>query len=303
MNTQWPTLSYEDAKETYQTLHLFTQVVGKIKLAKHPWINHSWHVTFLVTPLGLTTSTIPDSHKNFEIDFDFIEHKLNIITSDRNIRTFGLKGLSVADFYFKIINALKELDIKVDISTTPCEMETVIPFEKDTEHATYVPLHVEALHHALLRTQDVLMVFRSEFNGKCSPIHFFWGSFDLAVSRFSGRKAPLHPGGIPHLPDKVVQEAYSQEVFSCGFWPGNEMVPYAALYCYIYPEPEGFNIAKVEPSDAFYHKDLREFILPYESARKSEIPEKQILAFLQSTYEQAANLSDWNRAILETASM
>jgi hypothetical protein len=300
MNTNWPRLSYEAAKETYATLHLFTQIVGKIRLGKLPWINHSWHVTLLVTPFGLTTSDITANDQHFQIDLNFTEHQLIILTSTGQSRRFSLAGISVADFYHKIMEALGELNIDVKINLVPNEIADAVPFNQDYSHATYNPEQVKALHLALLRAQQVLLKFRAGFRGKCSPVHFFWGSFDLAVSRFSGREAPEHPGGVPNLPDWVAQEAYSHEVYSCGFWPGNEMVPYAAFYAYIYPEPKGFKEAKANPEAAFYHPDLGEFILPYETVQQAADPEKTLLEFLQSTYAAAADLAQWDRTALET---
>ncbi|PRY16545.1 hypothetical protein CLV24_101392 [Pontibacter ummariensis] len=299
MKTSWPTLSYAEAKETYKTLHLWTQIIGKIKLAKQPWINHSWHITLFVTPTGLTTADIPDDEQHFQADFNFIRHQLEIKTSEGQVRSFRLEGLSVADFYAKVMGSLRELKIEANINLIPNEMEEVIPFDQDHIHATYTPEHAAALHQALLQAQDVLSQFRAEFKGKCSPVHFFWGSFDLAVSRFSGREAPQHPGGVPHLPDWVAQEAYSHEVCSCGFWPGNEAVPFAAFYSYIYPAPEGFERASVQPDKAYYHQELGEFILPYEAVQQAQDPSSTLLAFLRSTYEAAAELGQWDRKSLE----
>ena len=299
METEWPELSYASAKSTYETLHLWTQIIGKIKLTKLPWINHSWHVTLLVTPTGFTTSDLRHEDQHFQIDFDLINHQLNIITNTGQSRAFALAGLSVASFYEKVVSALQELNIKININLLPNEVEKAIPFNKDTAHASYQPEHVTALHKALLSAQDVLTQFRAGFNGKCSPVHFYWGSFDLAVSRFSGREAPLHPGGIPNLPDRVVQEAYSHEVCSCGFWPGNEAVPFAAFYSYIYPEPAGYKNAKVKPDAAYYDKSLGEFILPYQEVQQAANPTSTLLDFLQSTYEAAADLAHWDRKSFE----
>ncbi|RAU82459.1 DUF5996 family protein [Pontibacter arcticus] len=299
MQNTWPALSYADAKATYETLHLWTQIIGKIKLAKLPWLNHSWHVTLLVTPTGLTTSTLPAGKGYFQVDFDLVSHQLNITTSTGKSHTFVLESMAVADFYHKVISALQELGIEVSLNTMPNELEHPIPFEEDYTHATYHPKQVENLHKALLLAQDVMQQFRVKFTGKCSPVHFFWGSFDLAVSRFSGKTAPAHPGGVPNLPDWVAQEAYSHEVCSCGFWPGSEAVPFAAFYTYIYPEPEGYKTAAVKPEAAYYHTALGEFILPYEAVQNSENPTAILSDFLQSTYETAANLAKWDRKALE----
>lgn len=296
----WPELSYEDAKETYETIHLWTQIVGKIKLTNLPWINHSWHVTLFVTPLGLTTGNIPGENKYFQINFDFLHHHLQVITSKKEEQTFDLRSLSVASCYTSILTSLKEFGIDCKINPVPNEMEAPTPFHLDRRHATYDPKHASDLREALLMANEVLTQFRAAFTGKCSPVHFFWGSFDLAVSRFSGKKAPLHPGGIPNLPDWVAQEAYSHEVSSCGFWPGNSAVPFAAFYNYIYPEPEGFKDSAIKPESAYYDKTLREFILPYQDVRQATNPSKTLLDFLHSTYEAAANLSRWDRNNLET---
>jgi hypothetical protein len=295
MKKEWPKLSFADARATYETLHLWTQIVGKIRLVKTPWINHSWHVTLYVTPTGLTTSDIMDADKHFQIDFDFLQHQLQIKTSAGEARTFGLEELSVASCYKNVLAALREFGIQADIHPIPNELENLMPFHKDKTHATYDPKHAAALHQALLQTHAVFTQFRAEFKGKCSPVHFFWGSFDLAVSRFSGRDAPKHPGGVPNLPDWVAQEAYSQEVCSSGFWPGNEAFPFAAFYSYIYPEPDGFKNASIKPKQAYYHQELREFILPYDAVQQADDPSSMLLDFLHSTYEAAAELAQWDR--------
>ena len=299
MQNQWPTLSYEKGKDTYATMHMWTQIVGKIKLALVPWINHSWHVTLHVTPTGLSTHEMPYKNKNFQIDFDLIAHQLKVITSDGQHREFDLQGNSVADFYRKLFAVLKDLDIDVEINTMPVEMEDVTPFEKDTKNATYDKDQASALHLALLKMQNVLTHMRCNYVGKCSPVHFFWGSFDLAVSRFSGRTAPKHPGGIPNLPDWVAEEAYSHEVASLGFWPGSEALPEAAFYAYVYPEPKGYKEAEVKPKGAYYHKALSEFVLPYSIVQQSSDPESALMEFLDSTYEAAATLAEWDRKALE----
>lgn len=299
MKRTWPILSYHDAKDTYQTWHLWTQIIGKIKLVKLPWINHSWHVTLVVTPTGLTTGSLPDVQQSFQIDFNLIHHQLHITTQNGQSRQFGLPGLSVAGFYQQVLAALGELGLEASINTVPNEMEEAIPFDQDTEHKTYIPQQAAAFHQALLLAQDLLTQFRAGFLGKCSPVHFFWGGFDLAVTRFSGRKAPRHPGGVPHLPDWVAQEAYSHEVSSCGFWPGNAAFPAAAFYAYSYPEPPGYKDATVAPQGAYYHPELREFILPYELVQQSRDPEKAVLDFLHSTYGAAADLAHWDRENLE----
>ena len=295
----WPELSFEEAKETYQTIHLWTQIAGKIKLSKMPWINHSWHVTLSVSPFGLTTGNIPDQQQHFQINFDFIKHQLQIITSSGAERVFTFADLSVAAFYRNLLATLQELGISAKINKVPNELIDPIPFHQDEQHNTYNPMHAANLHGALLCSNEVLNQFRAEFIGKCSPVHFFWGSFDLAVSRFSGRKAPAHPGGVPNLPDWVVREAYSHEVSSCGFWPGNEAVPFAAFYSYIYPEPPGYKSFPIKPPSGFYHKDLGEFILPYKEVQQAANPAQTLLDFLRSTYEAGAETANWDRENLE----
>lgn len=299
MIQKWPNLSYPNGKASFETLQLFTQIVGKIKLATLPWVNHSWHITLYISPRGLTTYYIPHNTLNFQIDFDFISHHLEISTDKGEIKMFSLKGISVADFYKKIFQLLHELGIDIKIRPIPAEIMDPIPFEKDTIHATYDEEQVTAFHKALLRIQGVFMEFRSIFKGKSSPIHFFWGGFDLALSFFSGKRAPKHSGGIPGMPDWVAEEAYSREVSSCGFWPGNEMFPAPAFYCYLYPEPDGYKTAEIEPSAAYYDTSLGEFILPYSDVQKSKNPDKMLLEFLKSTYHLGANLAKWDRDILE----
>ena len=295
----WPPLPFLEWQATCETLHMWTQVVGKIRLVRTPWINHSWHTPFYLTSRGLTTSPIPYEGRSVEIEFDFIDHHLRIETSDGKVSAIPLRSRPVADFYQAVLAGLAEIGIDVRIRTTPCEVSDAIPFEKDVAHATYVPEHANRFFRALVQADRVLKEFRGRFIGKCSPVHFFWGSFDLACTRFSGRRAPAHPGGVPNLPDWVVRDAYSHEVSSCGFWPGNAQLPKAAFYSYAYPEPPGFSAAKVEPSGALYDSTLGEFILPYDDVRRSESPDAMLLAFLQTTYEAAANLGAWDRPALE----
>ncbi len=299
MKSNWPVLSYQEAKETYATVLLWTQIIGKIKIKTMPWINHSWHVTLLVTPTGLTTGNIPYGEQYFQIDFDFIIHELKITCHTGHWRQFSLLNQSVASFYQTTLQMLAELNIHVKINPIPNELAEVIPFPQDTRHATYQPEQIVRLHQALLQVQRVLIQFRADFVGKCSPVHFFWGGFDLAVSRFSGRLGPKHPGGVPNLPDWVAQEAYSHEVSSCGFWPGNDSLPEAAFYAYIYPEPAGFGQALISPDAAYYHATLREFILPYQAVQQAPDPDQMLLKFLTTTYSAAANLANWDRKALE----
>jgi len=292
----WPSLSYAAWKDTYATLLLWTQIVGKIRLVQTPWVNHSWHVVYYVTARGLSTSPIRHGERVFQIDFDFIDHQLIILTGEGQRRTLRLEPRSVADFYQALMAQLAELDLRVAINTTPNELEEAIPFETDQKHRSYDPDAVRRFFAALLQADRLLKQFRAGFSGKCSPVHFFWGGFDLAVTRFSGRPAPEHPGGVPHLPDRVAREAYSHEVSSCGFWPGNELLPEAAFYAYAYPEPEGFSDAAIA-LPGYYHRDLREFILPYDGVREAASPDGLVLDFLQRTYEAAATLGRWDEAV------
>jgi len=295
----WPSLPFEAWSDTCATLHLWTQIVGKVRLTLSPWWNHSWHVTLYVTARGLTTSPIPYGNRTFQIDFDFIDHRLLVETSDGRSGGFPLEPQSVAAFYSRLMNELAKLDIQVSIRKQPNEVADPIRFDQDELHRAYDAPYVHRFWQILVQADRVFKEFRGGFLGKCSPVHFFWGAPDLAVTRFSGRKAPLHPGGIPHLPDTVTQEAYSQEVSSCGFWPGGGPIPYPAFYSYAYPEPAGFSKAIVKPVDAFYSPDFREFILAYDFVRQVSSPDQLLLEFLQSTYAAAANLAKWDRAALE----
>jgi hypothetical protein len=271
----WPELPTATWRDTYATLQLWTQIVGKIRLALSPWLNHSWHVTLYVTARGLSTSPIPYGAGNFEIEFDLLDHALKITASDGGRQQFPLAGHSVASFYAAVMAALAELGIQVTIDEMPNELPDPIRLSQDTVHASY------------------------DAEGKASPVHFFWGSFDLAVTRFSGRRAPRHPGGVPHLSDAVTCEAYSHEVSSAGFWPGGGVIEYPAFYSYAYPEPEGFRTTRVRPEAAFFNETLGEFILPYDAVRTAADPDRALLDFLQSTYEAAANAAKWDRDALE----
>jgi uncharacterized protein DUF5996 len=297
----WPELPTAAWRETAETLQLWTQIVGKIRLAHTPWLNHSWHVTLYVTARGLTTSPIPDGARCFQIDFDFIDHLLRISTSDGATRQFALAGKSVAGFYAAIMAELAGLGIHVTIDEMPNELPEPIYFSQDTKHASYDPDAVRRFFQILVSADRVFKQFRTGFLGKASPVHFFWGSFDLAVTRFSGRRAPRHPGGVPHLPDDVVCEAYSHEVSSAGFWPGSGAIDYPAFYSYAYPEPAGFRTTKVRPDAALFSEALGEFILPYDAVRTAAAPDQALLDFLQSTYEAAANAAKWDRDALECA--
>jgi len=296
----WPALPFAAWQDSCATLQLWTQIVGKIRLAQTPWLNHSWHTTLYVTARGLTTSLIPYGSRTFSLDFDFVEHQLLIRTDGGAQRSVALRPRSVADFYAATKQALRELGIDVRISRQPNEIPGAVPFDQDTVHAFYDAHYVQRFWRVLVQVDRVFKAFRTGFVGKVSPVHFFWGSFDLAVTRFSGRRAPLHPGGIPNLPDAVVREAYSHEVSSAGFWPGGGDVD-AAFYSYAYPEPPGFAAAKVAPAPAAYSDQLKEFLLPYEAVRIAPDPDSVLMAFLISNYEAAANLGQWDRAALECA--
>lgn len=296
----WPALPYLDWKDSCATLHLWTQVVGKIRLAQTPWVNHSWHVPLYVTTRGLTTSPIPYKSGAFEIEFDFIDHVLWLRTSEGHSRQIVLKPMTVAAFYGTVIADLKLLGIDVAIDVIPNEIPDAIPFPEDTVHRAYDPPAAHAFWRILLSSTLVLSHFRTAFLGKVSPVHFFWGSFDLAVTRFSGRRAPSHPGGVPNLPDTVAREAYSHEVSSAGFWPGGGgAIEEPTFYSYAYPGPDGFADAKVQPAEAYFHKTLGEFVLPYDAVRKAADPAAALMEFLQSTYDAAADLGRWDRRALE----
>jgi hypothetical protein len=295
----WPDLPYEHWKETYATLHLWTQIVGKIRLARTPWVNHSWHVPLYVTARGLTTSAIPYDERVFELAFDFVDHALVLQVSDGTEQRVPLHSRTVADFYASVITTLEEAGLPVSIDRVPNEVPEAIAFDEDTTHSTYDAKYAQRFWRILLQVHRVFAEFRTSFLGKCSPVHFFWGSFDLAVTRFSGRTAPLHPGGVPHLPDSIVREAYSHEVSSAGFWPGGAGVEYPAFYSYAYPEPRGFRTASVHPSEAFFSEALNEFVLPYDAVRTALDPDDALFAFLQSTYEAAADAAQWDRRALE----
>jgi hypothetical protein len=296
----WPDLPYAAWKDTRDTLQLLTQIVGKIRLALTPWLNHSWHVVLYVTSRGLTTSPIPYGSGAFQIDFDFGDHVLWVRTSGGHFRQIMLAPMPVGEFYLELLAALAELGIEVRINPMPCEIANCIPLDEDRTHASYDPDYAIRFWRVLLSSYEVLSQFRTGFIGKASPVHFFWGSFDLAVTRFSGRRAPPHPGGVPHLPNAVAREAYSHEVSSAGFWPGGGgPIDYPAYYSYAYPAPEGFASARVRPADAFFSKELGEFLLPYDAVRTAADPKAALMEFLQSTYEAAANLAGWDRAALE----
>lgn len=296
----WPALPYDAWRDACTTLHLWTQIAGKVRLALTPWVNHSWHATLYVTARGLTTSLIPyPDGRALQIDFDFIDHALLVRTSDGAERRLPLTPRPVADFHDGLLAALAELGMPVRIHGRPNETPDPIPFREDREHAAYDAEYAQRFWRALLQVDRVFKQFRTRYLGKVSPVHLFWGSFDLAVTRFSGRRAPLHPGGALHLPDDVTREAYSHEVSSAGFWPGGGGIDYPAFYSYAYPAPEGFASAPVRPAAAFFHEGMREFVLPYDAIRTADAPDETLLEFLQSTYEAAAEAGAWDREALE----
>jgi hypothetical protein len=296
----WPSLPFAEWRDTCATLHMWTQIIGKIRLAQAPLINHWWQVPLYVTSRGLTTSPIPYGERMFQIGFDFIAHRLTIETSDGTTDGFALRPIAVADFYGEVMRRLRGLGLDIRIWTIPVEIPDPIPFEQDRIHAAYDPDYANRFWRVLVQADRVFTAFRARFLGKVSPVHFFWGSFDLAVTRFSGRRAPPHPGA-PNVADKVTREAYSHEVSSCGFWPGGAGMEQPVFYSYAYPQPAGFGDAPVRPSAAFYGRDLGEFILPYDDVRQAAAPDEMLLDFLQSTYEAAAALAQWDRAELERA--
>lgn len=293
----WPRLKLADWTATRETLHMWTQIVGKIRMARAPLLNHWWQVTLYVTPRGLTTSAVPYRDGAFDIEFDFVEHRLRLRSSDGGSRTVPLEPKSVADFYAETMAALDELAIEAPIQASPNEVATAIPFAEDHQNASYDPDAVHLFWRQLLQADRVLGEFRSHFTGKVSPVHFFWGAMDLACTRFSGRPAPPHPGGAPNCPDWVMVEGYSGELSSAGFWPGGGEE--GAFYSYAYPEPPGFRDHPVTPKEAAYNQEMGEFLLPYEAVATARNPEQTLKDFLQSTYEAAAEKANWDRRALE----
>ena len=294
----WPDMPFAAWSDTVATLHLWTQIVGKTRLALTPWVNHGWQVPLYVSARGLTTSPIPFGNEILEIEFDFIGHCLVARTSRGEERALALEPQTVADFYARYMDVLTDIGVPVAINEMPNELANPIRFSQDRVHAAYDAAAARRFWRALVQIDRVLKRFRSGFLGKSSPVHFFWGSFDLAVTRFSGRAAPLHPGGVPGLPDAVTREAYSHEVSSAGFWPGNAAFPQAAFYSYAYPEPAGFR-DRVVTSGAHFDDALHEFILPYGTVRSATDPDALLLDFLSSTYAAAADAGNWDRAALE----
>ncbi len=295
----WPALHYPDLKDTLATLHLWMQMVGKIRLRQMPWINHSWHVSLYVSPRGLTTGSVPYEQGVFNLEFDCLQNQLTLTTSTGHQANLSLSDGTIADFYQRLLTLLQQAGIVVEIHPRPNEMEPAVPFNQDHQARSYNPDHAHTVWQALIRIHNVFTRFRADFIGKVSPVHLFWGAFDLAVTRFSEREAPLHPGGAPNIPLAVMQEAYSHEVSSAGFWPGNPDFPEAAFYSYCYPTPDAFKKQPVRPDDAYYHPELGEFILPYAAVQQTDDPDAMLMDFVRTTYAAAANTGNWDRDALE----
>ena len=298
-NPAWPALPFADWADTCETLHRWTQIIGKVRLRLMPWTNHGWHVTLYVTPRGLSTGNMPYGTRAAQIDLDLVTHELRIITSTGDGRTIPLRAVSVARFYVELFAALHEMGIEVTINPIPNELPDTTPLDRDQLHGEYDPEAAARFANALVQIERVFTKFRARFRGKCSPVHFFWGSFDLAVTRFSGGAAPTHPGGVMNLPDWVTREAYCHEVCSAGFWPGSADAPDPIFYTYAYPEPVGFASMSVEPGEARYDAPLGEFVLPYDAVRRATDPDAYLMTFLQSTYTAAAERAGWDRGTLE----
>ena len=299
MTDRWPDIPYEPWQQSSETLHQWLQIVGKFRLAHTPWVNHSWHATFYVTTRGLTSSIIHCGRDDVQIEFDFIEDQLVGAKSTGEQHTIPLKPMSVAEFHERFQQMVKKLEVPIDFHGAPNEVPDPVPFAQNTTPREYDADAARKFWQALLQIDRVFKHFRTGFLGKVSPVHLFWGSFDLAVTRFSGRTAPPHPGGVPALPDPITREAYSHEVSSAGFWGGGGGLGFPAFYSYAYPVPEGFAAEKVEPAEAYFDEKLGEFMLPYDAVRTAADPDQTLLAFLQSTYEAAANLAQWDRTALD----
>ncbi|MEM6525616.1 MAG: DUF5996 family protein [Bacteroidota bacterium] len=295
----WPKLDYIDWKDTLNTIHLWTQIVGKIRLKAMPWQNHSWHTTLYITARGFSTGSMPYENGIFEIEFDFENHELIIFSTFNSNVVIKLQPMTVADFYKRLFKELQDLGIEIDIYATPNEIEKAIPFEENQINKSYDTKAVVDFWQAAVSIHNVFLRFRSDFIGKCSPVHFFWGAFDIAITRFSGRRAPLHQGGTPNMPLDVMQEAYSQEVSSAGFWPGSEGSPIPVFYSYCYPTSKEFSKQSILPEEAFWSEEMGEYFLKYDDVRLSDDPEEVLMSFLKSTYDAAANTGDWDRENLE----
>ena len=299
MSAAWPNIPYEPWRETCSALHLYTQIVGKYRLARTPWINHSWQATFYINARGFTSSLVPDGPGGVEIGFDLLNHAVTGSATDGRSAQFSLVPMSVAEFHRRFLDMIRSLGGTPEFHGLPNEVRDPVPFAEDRAERPYAADAVTCFFKALVAVDQVLKRFRTAFLGKVSPVHLFWGSFDLAVTRFSGRAAPLHPGGTPGLPDEVTREAYSHEVSSAGFWPGGGGVDFPAFYSYAYPAPDGFANARPIPDAAYFDKSLGEFLLPYEAVQRSIDPEATLMSFLDSTYRAAADLGGWDRASLE----
>lgn len=295
----WPTLEYSSWKESQATLHQWLQIVGKIRLKTMPWQNHSWHTTLYISPVGFTTQSIPYAGGAFEIVFNFESHRLDVISTHADTKTMDLYPRSVADFYKKLFQLLSEIGLDVSIHGKPNELEEAIPFHENEENCHYDGNAVKIFWEVMVKINCVFNEFRSKYIGKCSPIHLFWGALDLAVTRFSGREAPLHPGGAPNMPLEVMQEAYSHEVSSAGFWPGGDSFPEPLFYSYCYPTPDAFSKQTIKPKAAFFNEDLGEFVLLYKDLISAKNPDQMLMDFLETTYVAAAETGDWDRKALE----
>lgn len=300
MKHHWPELKYEDWKDTLETLHRYLQIAGKLRMCKSPWANHSWNSALYVTSRGLTTSAIPLGERSLTVDFDFLDHQVRLEDSTGRSFLIPLVEQSVASFYGQFLEALKIFEVEPSFSPVPNEVMEATPLPLDEKHHRYDPVKTHDFFQVLVRVSNILTDYRSEFVGKSSPVHFFWGAMDLAVTRFSGRLAPEHPGGMPHLSDEIVKEAYSHEVMSCGFWPGNEMYPKAAFYAYAYPVPEKLKGEELSVHGAYFHQDLGEFILDYDEVLRSETPAAMVKAFFETAYNTIAENLEWDRSSLET---
>jgi hypothetical protein len=293
----WPALNYPGWRDTAATLQLWAQIVGKVRLVLTPWLNHGWQVPLYINARGFGSSAIHTGGGMLEIDFDLVDHRLILRTPDEPGRGFALVAMSVASFYRRFMAELEAVGVHVTIDVVPNEVPAPIRFPEDEVHASYDAAAVHAFWRALVQADRVFRLFRTGFLGKASPVHLFWGAFDLAVTRFSGRSAPLHPGGIPGLPDEVTREAYSHEVSSAGFWPGSDAYPHAAFYSYAYPSPPGFAQAKIEPAEAVWSAEMGEWLLPYDVVRASADPDATLMRFLETTYRAAADLAAWDRSL------
>jgi hypothetical protein len=299
LDNKWPMLNYDDWNKTQDALHLWMQIVGKVRLKTMPWQNHSWHTSLYLSPSGFSTQAIPYQGGAFQIDFDFQHHKLIINSTHEDDVVFDLKPMSTADFYKQLMDGLKSIGLDVNIHKRPNELAVNTPFDEDTKMRPYDKKRVEDFWEAMIKINCVFTNFRSKFLGKCSPVHVFWGAFDLAVTRFSGRPAPVHPGGMPNMPLDVMQEAYSQEVSSAGFWPGASNFPEPAFYAYCYPSNDDFSKQPVKPDTAFYSPEMGEFFLKYSDVQQAEDPDAYLMAFLESTYQAAANTANWDKNLVK----